>query len=220
MPRKLTENFGAVYDLGKGQRHVRLLTALGAAIAIVGLFFSGCMDPARTNATTETASNTEPIKDFGKLQLTDAKGDSKSVTEWAGGKHLVMIVSRGYFGTLCPYCSAQAHDLAMGYDEIKAEGATLVLVFPVENKVDGVKWEEFQSDALKDTGLEKEGFPFPVVVDEGLAVVDRLGIRGQLAKPATYILDSAGNLRFSYVGRDPGDRPRFGTILEQLKQLD
>lgn len=182
--------------------------------------FAGCNPEVDDTGTSVPIANSVPIKDFGTLQLTDANGDSKSVSEWAGGKHLVLIVSRGYIGTICPFCSTQAHDLAMDYDKIQAEGANLVLVFPVENEADGVKWEDLQADALKESSLEKDGFPFPVVIDQGLAVVDRLKIRGQLAKPSTFILDSGGNLRFSYVGSDPGDRPSFGTILEQLKQLN
>jgi len=220
MPSKRFESAGPVQDTGLRMPTALLPRTFVAVIAFVVLTVGGC-DPGNDPAGTKPAvTSTEPVTDFGALKLTDAKGESKTISEWAGGKKLVMIVSRGYFGTLCPFCSAQAHDLAMDYSQIQGLGANLVLVFPVENSSDGVKWEVLRTDALAETALEKTGFPFPVLIDTGLAIVDRLGIRGQLAKPSTYILDSSGNLKFSYVGRDPGDRPRVGTILEQLKQID
>ena len=220
MPRFPFGKDGSTARDTRGRMKIPLLVRFASALCLTFLLMAGCNPEVDPAGSTLPVTNAEPIRDFGSLALTDPMGASKSVSEWADGKHLVMIVSRGYFGTVCPYCSSQAHDLAMDYSKIQELGANLVLVFPVENKADGVKWQELQTDALEGTDLEKKGFPFPVVVDSGLAIVERLGIRGQLARPSTFILDSAGNLRFQYVGRDPGDRPRVGTILEQLKQLN
>ena len=56
-------------------------------------------------------------------------------------------------------------------------------------------------------------------VDVELKVVDQLGIRKNLSKPATYILDKEGNVRFAYVGQGVEDRPSVDAIIQQLKQL-
>ena len=58
-----------------------------------------------------------------------------------------------------------------------------------------------------------------VVLDIELKAVDSLGIRKDLSKPATYILDKAGHVRFAYVGKSLSDRPSIKAILKQLDTL-
>ena len=53
-----------------------------------------------------------------------------------------------------------------------------------------------------------------------LTAVDALGIRADLSKPATYILDKQGEVRFAYVGRDLADRPSVKALLDQLDQIN
>jgi peroxiredoxin len=79
---------------------------------------------------------------------------------------------------------------------------------------------EVRRDARQQDGLSIERPPFPVVLDVGLAATDRLGLREDLAKPATYILDKEGRTRFAYVGRSLADRPSVKSILEQLARIN
>lgn len=60
---------------------------------------------------------------------------------------------------------------------------------------------------------------FPVVLDVELKAVDRLGIRKDLSKPATYIIDRDGRVRFAYVGANIADRPGVDAIVAQLDQI-
>ena len=53
-----------------------------------------------------------------------------------------------------------------------------------------------------------------------LKAVDHLGIRKDLSKPATYILDKQGQTRFAYVGDSLADRPSVKALLEQLDALN
>ena len=57
-----------------------------------------------------------------------------------------------------------------------------------------------------------------VLVDRDCSACDRLGIRADLAKPSTYILDTRGKLVYAYVGVTTSDRPSLKAILAQLDQ--
>ena len=48
----------------------------------------------------------------------------------------------------------------------------------------------------------------------GWLAVELLGIRKDLSKPATYILDGEGRVRFAYVGNSLADRPSVKALLE------
>jgi hypothetical protein len=55
-----------------------------------------------------------------------------------------------------------------------------------------------------------------VLLDVELKGVDQLGIRKDLSKPATYIVDPAGNLRYAYVGEHIADRPSVAALLAEV----
>ncbi|MEM2124162.1 MAG: ATPase domain-containing protein, partial [Methanolinea sp.] len=61
--------------------------------------------------------------------------------------------------------------------------------------------------------------PLPVVLDADYKAVNQLDIRGNQAKPSTYILDKEGNVRFAYVGAYDADRPSVKAILDQLDAI-
>ena len=62
--------------------------------------------------------------------------------------------------------------------------------------------------------------PFQILLDEDFKAVDHFGIRGDLAKPATYILDKEGKVRFAYVGTSTADRPSLKALLKQLDAIN
>ena len=57
-----------------------------------------------------------------------------------------------------------------------------------------------------------------MLLDKECQACERLGIRDDLAKPSTYILDKRGNLVYAYVGETSTDRPSVKAILKQLDQ--
>jgi peroxiredoxin len=134
------------------------------------------------------------------------------------GKAVVLVVVRGMpespGGVFCPYCLAQAGSLAAKYDEFKGRGAEVLLVFPGP----GEKAAEFakQVQAKADGG---KAMPYPVCVDKDCSACDRLGIRGDLAKPSTFILDPAGEVVYAYVGKSTSDRPSVAALLKELDKL-
>ncbi|HEY1785138.1 MAG TPA: redoxin domain-containing protein, partial [Pirellulales bacterium] len=103
------------------------------------------------------------------------------------------------------------------YKAIAQRGAEVVVVFPIKQAADSGSLRKFDQVVQRDNPGEA---PFPLVLDIELRAVDRLGIRADLAKPATYILDKDGALRFAYVGTTIADRPSVQSILEQLDAIN
>lgn len=62
--------------------------------------------------------------------------------------------------------------------------------------------------------------PFPILADPDHAVAEAYGVYNLLgdgiATPAVFIVDTAGQIVWSYVGQNAGDRPGVQTILENL----
>jgi peroxiredoxin len=133
--------------------------------------------------------------------------------------HLADLLGRGpvlllfYRGDWCSYCNAQLAGYALRHGELDALGAR-VLAISVDGSPDGA--------ALK----TKLRFPFPVLSDPTHAVIDRYGgiearLRAGIAigKPATYVLDAEGRIRWSYVGEDFADRPLVEEVIEQVRRV-
>lgn len=168
----------------------------------------------------DLVSNASPEQDFSSLMLTDSAGKEIYLKDFVGKSNLVFVVLRGYSNAVCPYCSAQTQRIINRYDEIKEQDANVVIAYPLNGRGDRDKLDLFIAAANRGTGLTNDELPLTLGVDFELKVVDELGIRADLSKPATYILDKAGKLRFAYVGDSLSDRPSVNAIINQLKQIN
>ena len=68
--------------------------------------------------------------------------------------------------------------------------------------------------------------PFPVLSDASLTAIDRYGVRHEhepqgkrIARPAIFIIDRQGLVRYAHVGEHPRDRPALGSLLLALESL-
>ena len=161
-------------------------------------------DDAKTNTKVDSATV--------DLSFIDRKGNRVDLKEFRGKKNIVLVVTRGYSGHLCPYCTAQTAQLIAQYGEFAKRGAEVLLVFPGPKD----NLEKFILGA--EESADNESTPFPVLLDENFAAVDKLGIRGELAKPSTDIIDKQGRIRFAYVGATISDRPSVKAMLTQLDE--
>jgi peroxiredoxin len=203
-------------------------------LAAVLLFTVGCartnQDPARAEAqgSNATAPATNPSEaefldqiqsnrpDDGSvhdLEFVNTHGDRVQISQYQGKKNLVLVFTRGFSGQLCPYCTTQTSRLIANYDKFKQRDAEVLLVYPGSRE----QLPQFQRAGLEASG--EDSFPFPVLLDEDLAAVKQLGIVAQLASPSTFIIDREGNVRLSYVGSSPADRPSIQAMLDQLDQI-
>ena len=92
------------------------------------------------------------------------------------------------------------------------------MIFPTESEEEAPKLSEL-SKRIKGGEIPNEDIPYPILLDINLTGVDQLGIRAELAKPSTYIIDREGRVRFAYVGESIADRPTVDSVLRQLDQL-
>ncbi len=166
------------------------------------------------------ASQVAPATDFASVPLSLKAGGTSTLSEMAAGRNLVVIFARGYSGAICPYCSTQTAGLISNYAELQKRHAEVVVIYPLEAEKDTPRRAEFMAKVNELNAATKDQEPpFPFVLDVGLKAVDILGIRKDLSKPATFILDSEGAVRFAYVGESLADRPSVKAILGQLDQL-
>ena len=161
-------------------------------------------DVAPANAT---------VADFPRT-FKDVNGQQVNLSQFLGRK-VVLVVLRGMAhsekGGMCPSCLAQAGGLMHHRQEFEKRGVEVMVLFPGASDRVG----EFIETARRQTpGEPKQSFR--LLLDQDLAVCDRLSIRDDLAKPSTYILDSAGNVTYAYVGETSTDRPSLKAILNQL----
>ncbi len=79
---------------------------------------------------------------------------------------------------------------------------------------------------LKETGLTTDDLHFPLLVDPAFTVSATYGVAFQMRvhtewsnRPATYVIDKQGVLRFAHRGNAFGDRPSAEKVVEELKKL-
>jgi peroxiredoxin len=103
--------------------------------------------------------------------------------------------------------------------EIENRGAQLLAVDPHE------AWSA--KYLLKEVGLQESELSYPLLTDGAHVVSAMYGVAFQMRihtewsnRPATFIIDRQGILRYERRATAFGDRPTPDVILDQLKKLD
>jgi peroxiredoxin len=98
--------------------------------------------------------------------------------------------------------------------QIEQLGASLLFI-AAEKRAGMFKPERF---------FTKHPVPFPFLLDEDRAVTKAYGVHNPLAldainiaKPATFVVDRGGVLRFIYVGRNQLDRAPIDKVMEAVR---
>jgi len=98
--------------------------------------------------------------------------------------------------------------LAADYDKIKAAGGDVVAI-----SVDKIEKSIELSTKLK--------LPFPILSDvdhKAIDAYDLYNAAGKISKPATYVLDTKGVVRWSFFEEDYKTRPLSEVLLEELRK--
>lgn len=207
----------------------RLRSPLGGALlAITGWFCAaaGCNSNSQPDPydysnvpikfKDDVQSNAEVADDDLNLTFVDTKGNKVALDDFRGRKNVVLVFTRGFTGQICPFCTAQTSRLLTNYPEFSRRNTEVLAVFPGQKS----RVVDFLNAVHAQDKSGPAEPPFPVLLDEELAAVDRLGIRSDLAKPSTYILDKEGRVRFAYVGAHVGDRPSVKALLQELDSIE
>jgi len=167
----------------------------------------------------DAPSNTTVAESITSLMFTRPAGGEVSLQDFVKEKTVVLVVTRGNTNPICPYCSTQTARLIGAYDDFVQRGVEIVVVYPVESAADSPALDKFLAASLEKLNDPHRPVPFPVLLDVELHAIDQLGIRKNLSKPATYIIDRTGEVKYAYVGNHLADRPSVSALLKQLDQL-
>lgn len=102
---------------------------------------------------------------------------------------------------------------------IRDQGAELIAVDPHES------WAT--QSLLKETGLKTDDLHFPLLLDPALTVSATYGVAFQMRihtewsnRPATFIIDRQGKVRFVRWAKTFSDRPPTQDILTELSKIN
>jgi len=135
------------------------------------------------------------------------------------GRKLVVIVTRGYAGEICKFCSTFVSNLVANYSKFTDRETDLVVIYPVQSDQDAPRLMELQMAVAAQLRVPNLQIPFPMLLDVNLEAVKQLEIQKNLAKPATYIFDENGLARFAYVGNHLADRPSVQALLDEIDKI-
>ena len=211
---------------------MRYLTAAALFALLAALAGCGSADPVPPRYAPanpgdgasrfhEKASNDVPAADKLPRKYTDASNHEVDLLAYRGKANVVLVVVKGFppqIGGFCPGCLAQVNALVANYDEFKSRGAEVLILFPGASD----KLPDYLKQGKVDGEDGNPKVPFPLLLDPDFKAVDSLGIRGQLAKQSTFIIDKQGDVVFGYVGNpgDSYDRPSIKSLLAQLDKLN
>lgn len=145
------------------------------------------------------------------FSLSDSNGQIIKMSDMKPGWSMVLILYRGHW---CSACQGQLAGLKEDYSKFLALHATIAAV-----SVDAVE------DSAAFTAQWR--FPFPLLSDPLLRVIDAYGARHpnghegkDIARPTVVIIDPNKIVRFKFIGKDPTDRPTDNEILFNIQEME
>lgn len=212
--------FSAVIKRIKG----RLAFCGFLALCLVAVCFMGCK-----KATYQPDLNLFPNAGdvFPYTRFLNAEGTVVDLNEWRDRSNVVVFVMRGFADYVCPYCTKQTAEILQASQEWKKRRAEVFIVYPgpeesIDEFLDSV--QEWQNETTKSPpvpDLELNLFSqVTVLMDVEFKAVQSLGLSGDPAIPATFVLNDQGMVKYAYAGKSPSDRPEFSKALEVLDEIE
>ena len=125
-----------------------------------------------------------PAPDF---SLLSQSGETVRLSQFKGKNHVVLVF---YPGDDTPGCTRQLCAIRDDYAQFQKRGA----------KVFGVNPADQESHARF---IQKQGYQFPLLVDEGQKVAELYGAKGLTVKRTVFVIDTAGKIVFAKQGMPP-----------------
>ena len=150
--------------------------------------------------------------DFNALNLNDKPVSFKSLI--IGHKALLLF----YRGSWCTNCNKQLTSISQDYERFKETGTAIIVA--VSNE-----------EVHKGKDLQRKlNLPFVLLSDTKFEGIDLYGVRDsnpspktrergitELSKPAAFVIDNKGIIRYRYISSNPRDRPSNDDLLNALR---
>jgi len=152
----------------------------------------------------------EKARDF---SLTSLQGTTVRLSDEVTRGPVVLVVLRGWPGYDCPFCTRQFGDYLKHADELEQSGARVLFVYP--GPADGLKThaEAF----IKSRALPRH---FTVLLDPDYTFTNAYGLRweakAETAYPSTFVIDTAGTVKFANISKEHGGRVPVADVLKAL----
>ena len=138
-----------------------------------------------------------------RFTLPTQKGEARSLGEFLARGPVLLAFHRG---TWCPNCRRRFGELAHNSTEYARRGFQIVAI--VAQRSEPVR-----------RYIEETGLPFNILLDEtrevskAYGVWHRVGIDAwNIARPAVFLIDPPGNIRYSFVADHQDEFPSAGEI--------
>lgn len=177
--------------------------------------YGGSTDSRRLGAGDARLANALLGKPLPVTRFLTADGGEVDLNN-LHGKKVLLVVLRGFTSQLCPYCFAQTSELAPCQSQWTQLDCEVVVLFPGSRS----RLEAFAAAYARDYAGELP--PFRIVYDADLNLARALGLQGNLARPASLVLDREGVIRYAYVAENEtnvADRPPISELLAFVGQL-
>ncbi len=160
------------------------------------------------------------------FELSDANGNTVNFKDLLAEGPVVLTFYRGGW---CPYCNLQLRAYQENLDKFQALGANLVAISPEkpDNSLDTTEKNELEFAVLSDPGNEvadKFGLRYeidPVLTERFAPILE--GYNGDeshtLPLTATYVINTDGTIKFSYITADYKLRAEPSDIINALKHI-
>lgn len=144
------------------------------------------------------------------FRLPDASGRFFGLQDVREGWFLVLVFYRGHW---CDACLKQLTEIKEHFQEF-VKHKTALAAISVDSPGESAFFQE------------RWGFPFPILSDRRLKLIDAFGLRHpkghegkDISRPAVVILSPSKRVVYKYVGKSPVDRPSIGDLLYTLEKL-
>ncbi len=144
----------------------------GSPDGAVSYDYAYAVDPSKVRFLDSVKTNVQTVEGMANMSFTDIDGNEVLLKDYFGKKNTVLVVTRGYPGAICMYCSTQTSRLIANHDEFAKRETQVLVVFPIKTDDDKDKLDELVLSARRNLDIPVEKIPFPIVLDLKLKAVD------------------------------------------------
>ena len=146
-----------------------------------------------------------------RFSLPTQKGDTRTLDEYLAKGPVLLAFHRG---TWCPNCRRKFSELAQNSGAYAARGVQVITVVA-------------QTSDVVRRYVEDQGLPFNILIDESRDVLKAYGVWHRLgldawniARPALFVIDRAGGIRYSFVSSHQDEFPTHEDIMKEIDKLE